>query len=443
MSTPIYNRFLTKATGTDFLRIKTELNQTKMNSPTLNNLLLADFSDIIPKQHHGRTPNMFKSLTMKMFNIGTQSNIQTWSPKVKSLVELIYDNVVSKRNVLADLRKILRTRFPNSSRFLADTKKMLSITYEEHKAVEARSKENLEVRSSNKIPFNQEHVLTLIRQLNTSTKLEDMIIEMALTTGSRFIEILRTSTYHAVRNKPHDIAITGLAKKKDGGDITITKPIVVIDSHSVLERIHKIREMVETPENREKTDAKLTQLFNSRVNKHIKKLGLPTTIHRLREIYAQLSYNLYANKQQISNNRWTQSVLGHNDIRTSIHYNTVSLDSKGHDLESRVDNVESETKENTHRIDDVAEEVHATPQNPNRVEFIDSTGKKVFMDKLPRLRDTDRIPRAQNQVKEMHRLKIPITTTNIRKVGIGGNTSKLIMDWWRTGNSSVLEQSRR
>lgn len=118
-------------------------------------------------------------------------------------------------------------------------------------------------------------------------------------------------------------------------------------------------------------------------------------------------------------------ILSHENLNTSLHYNNVSLLSSGQSVDAQLDDIIKVTV----KQEDVKQTLFEYPssQDPNAVRFINKNGNDVYISKLPRLKDGNTLVRGRLKIQELEKAGIPITNSNLRKLGIGANNADILM----------------
>jgi len=166
--------------------------------------------------------------------------------------------------------------------------------------------------------------------LIASYELMDKILLVQLCTGSRFVEVLKISTYTVSSN--NQITITHTAKTKD--TVVITKPCLYVPPATIVDMIQtqirpEVDAIMRVSKNVTLSSAKnalLTSTFNKRANDRLRHMfGLYSTTnphgtHTMRKLYANISYDV--SNKTMTRNAWIQRVLGHSpeSLTTSLSY---------------------------------------------------------------------------------------------------------------------------
>jgi hypothetical protein len=210
---------------------------------------------------------------------------------------------------------------------------------------------------------------TLYPHLSSNITLADMIILVILATGSRFIEVVKTSTYsipalssqgstssrgstifekqrtRASSRLPtiaipcgnsRNIIITGLAKQVRPSRqatfakhrkldhyptiTTITKPTLFIEPQQVIKLVDEIRMTLSN------TRPSISHLvLNRRCNNILTQIHKDISTCTLRKIYAAYSYEVYGKSQDMQPLAWIAQVLGHQSSTTSRSYHSILI----------------------------------------------------------------------------------------------------------------------
>lgn len=179
---------------------------------------------------------------------------------------------------------------------------------------------------------------------------EEMFVYLGLTTGRRFIEILRECTYTPIANEPNKIHVSGLAKK--GPNPTELDFYTLEPADKVIKIWDDFRKLVQARSTGKEDKRKLTNRFNRSVNKHVKKVLIQDekeqedkkdeedggeeieekkidnkfTAHALRSMYAKIAFTKFGGMLNMEETKFIQQALGHKSMATSAHYKSIKVD---------------------------------------------------------------------------------------------------------------------
>lgn len=353
----------------------------------------------------------------------------SFKPIVK-LIDMLYPSTKTKQGIYGSFRKILASRFGEFSKIHKDSKRDLSISFEQYKAVEKQQREKVIERNTEKKQFDREKILEIIQTLKNSTDFIDSIVLVGMCTGSRLIETLRISEYQKINGNPNRVLIQSLAKghgeaKERNLNKQVERPILVITYKELSATVKVVRDAVKEQTMGQNLDNRaLSAKYNARVNRRIKKLGISGgTAYDLRKIYANLSYELIADQTKITKNAWIMKILSHEDLQTSLHYNNVALTSTGQSIDAHLDDLEAKQEQVEKRVEQVEtkyETKYPSSQDPNSVKFIVGADE-VYISRVPRIKDgkENKLKRGKAKIAEMKQKGVPITNFNLRKLGFG------------------------
>ncbi len=179
--------------------------------------------------------------------------------------------------------------------------------------------------------------------LHLSDSVYEKVVAIALSTGRRFIEIIKTGDFEDT-DDVNVIMFSGQAKKRSEtpGFEEESYPIpVLVESSLIIESIETIRETLDT----DKTNQEIHNSYSSYINRVLKRLFIKDSVlssciqmphpetdiklHDMRRIYAMIAFEMFENSNSL--NYFLNSVLGHSDMTQSITYASVKLKDHIHD----------------------------------------------------------------------------------------------------------------
>ena len=342
---------------------------------------------------------------------------------IKVIINTLYLNIQTRQKIYGELRKVLE-RFGAKSRVVLDSKKNLAITYQQYEDIRAQQEQRRDEASRNRKQFERQSVIDLIYKLRGSEDFKDKVILVCLTTGARFIEVLRISTFIPVPTNPNEILVQSVAKKKDKSEeFQVIRPLLVLRAEEVVPVVEDIRTITDSGRDSELTNTQLSGKYNSSINRRLKTYGLGGTLHDLRKLYGTLTYEFYTNRNKTSLNAWLKNILGHERLETSLHYNTIALRSHEEPLDAHVELLDSEIRSLTESLKQAKEQCTLLENYDPKVAVFLKDGQEVLIPKLQRTKgDTTRLQRAIDKTKELIEAGIQPTTRNLLKLGIGSAT---------------------
>jgi integrase len=400
-------------TGVDFILVKATKSHKLFSKSKTFRIALTKYIQYVYESEFSKAKDLMMS----------------FKPIVK-LIDMLYPSTKTKQGIYGSFRKILSSRFGEFSKIHKDSKKDLSISFEQYKAVEKQQREKVVERNNEKKQFDREKILEIIQTLVNSTDFIDSIVLVGMCTGSRLIEILRISEYQKVVGNPNRVLIQSLAKgsgeaKERNLNKQVERPILVITYKELSATVKVVRDAVKEQTMGQNLDNRaLSAKYNARVNRRIKKLGISGgTAYDLRKIYANLSYELIADQTKITKNAWIMKILSHEDLQTSLHYNNIALTSTGQSIDAHLDDLEAKQEQVEKRVEQVEtkyETKYPSSTDPNAVKFIVGVNE-VYISRVPRIKDgkENKLKRGKAKIEEMKEKGVPITNFNLRKLGFG------------------------
>lgn len=349
----------------------------------------------------------------------------------------LYPNIQTRQRIYMALRTVLKNKYGASSVIYKNSKKDLAITYTEFQTVSSNQEQKRDSNNQNKKQFEFQTIIDIMQRLRASSKFEDEVILASLAVGSRFIEILRESTFEPVLGNPYQVQIVNVAKKRrarqgneEGEQYTFIKPIVLLRYDELNHIINDLRKLSLDDGGEEMKSAKLTARFIGRTNKRIKELGIAGTTHDLRKLYGALSYEFWADTRSITLNEWLKAVLGHSQTETSLHYTNVHLNKSSEPIREQISEVKSEVKQLGERIAEIElPEKYPEKSDENYAEFKTTKGL-VYIKKLAHQRQGEdkKLAEIAIKAKEMERTGVKVNTYTLRKIGVGARYAAAYME---------------
>jgi hypothetical protein len=161
----------------------------------------------------------------------------------------------------------------------------------------------------------------------------DLAIGLQLACGGRISEILSYGNF--TESKTENYVIQKGILKQRGPDRReeVEKPIIIHYTRpQFFEMLGKLREKLKKKltdiKKGKSTHYELSQEYNTKINNRVRSLFAEALhSHDMRKVYANLSYDLFADKAKTSESSWISDVLGHspNSLEVSKSYSVVSL----------------------------------------------------------------------------------------------------------------------
>ena len=327
----------------------------KRNSPTMNTLLHATYPRVFAALDVGNkvtksVPKTSKDYLLRVWNevIGAAArprNDQAISRTYLNLftaldpvVKMLYPNENTAETIFVEFRKPVRQRFGDKSEVYKQSTYILGVSRE--RAIQRReeyanrvAQKGLNRRELK--PIYDDEIYRAIDEGYASVDPIYNVLAVMLATASRFIEVLKVSSYSKlsqVDEEPYNIAlpgefikITGIAKDRANRGYenkVVIRGLVRLTAKQVIDKVGYIRKKLNlTGDN----DA-ITGRYNTQANARVKKLfpeHPDLTTHKMRYIAANMAYLLYGNNGV--ENTFIQQHLGHEDGSVSRTYQSINL----------------------------------------------------------------------------------------------------------------------
>jgi integrase len=215
---------------------------------------------------------------------------------------------------------------------IAKSYKIMQFDQEKWRANRAAYNEKVFERNGNKRQIDINKVYDVMDLARRSEDPLDLAIGLQLACGGRISEILSYGEFTASKNLGYIIQKGILKQRGDNRREEVEKPVIHYTRPQFFEMLGKLREKlsqkIDDINNKKYTHYELSQDFNTKINNRVKSLfGEALHSHDLRKIYANLSYDLFADKAKTSESSWIADVLGHspNSLEVSKSYSVVSL----------------------------------------------------------------------------------------------------------------------
>jgi hypothetical protein len=190
----------------------------------------------------------------------------------------------------------------------------------------AEQKESYMSKLANRPTIEHNKYKELINKLKDSTDYYERVACVALATGRRMVEIVKTGQF--VKAADNFITFGGQAKKRKGhSNNPYDIPVIELNADELIEIVKKLR--------KQKNLSKMsnTQVAAMSINPNINNIfkdifGDGITSEAIRGAYGVIAYNLYGDKS-VSESLYITRVLGHvdTDIATAAtHYSRVNID---------------------------------------------------------------------------------------------------------------------
>jgi len=248
--------------------------------------------------------------------------------KVVNIILPIIATDSTIQTIFVNIRKAIKARFNDDANpTVKASYKVMRFDQEKWHANRVRYAEKVVSENRNKRIIPLSKVIEVMELVKDSIGPVDLAIGLQLSIGSRISEILSVSNFEEAKNE-NEVVQTNILKQR-GNDIRthITKPVIHYTRAHFFTMLTKLRHSLNARHyNHSHTD--LSEKYNHQINNRIRSLfNLDITSHDLRRIYANLSYNIFADKTRISEAAWISDILGHErtSMNTAASYSTISI----------------------------------------------------------------------------------------------------------------------
>jgi hypothetical protein len=313
-----------------------ELLRTKVPKRALFNI----WESVIQKAAKPKDASSISRIWIRLY--------QALDPVIKAL----YPNENTSEGVFVAFRKPIRKKYGDASQVYIKSTHLMGVSRERalQRREEAQNKADAKASNRKNLPlYYDDEIYSVIDKCINSTNPHDRIIAVQLCTGSRYIEVLKVSTYTA-HDEPDWIRIKGIAKDRGSHNYAnkvVIRPLIHSNSSQIIAAVKYIRESLKINEyiadlkkenakiDNEQINSKITSKYNSSTNKRLKTYFKQpgTTTHRLRYLASRLAYLLYG--QNSVENLFIQTFLGHIEGTVSRRYQSVNVRLRAN--ESKVD----------------------------------------------------------------------------------------------------------
>ena len=286
----------------------------------------------------------WRHLVSKFLSGASAQEIIEVAPMIRIILNKLYTSVSTKQAAYKMWRDVLQHRFGKESEIYKNLRRsgLYSISSDEFKELGENAEMAKIYKNEHQLKINFSDLFKALMSGITlpnreSDQLLAQILMVMLLTGRRMIEVLKLSTFSMSKIGTNLLLVKDLAKQTVGPRIQLNIPILGEEeglkqpSKYVLNLISEIREKVPIQDYRGKklTNVRIGELFNKKLNTYLSGVGkqiggLHLTTHKLRAIYAAEAYHLFA-PDGVSVNAFYKDVLGHQNINTSINYNSIDL----------------------------------------------------------------------------------------------------------------------
>lgn len=316
-------------------------------SQTLTDLILEHFPDAVVRKSSAATLlKVWEQAVGSARGNDTPAHVRAMMRIFASLQKLLtgfYTAEGSLATQVVKWRKPVLLKYGDNSEIYKQSIYILGIGRE--RSLARRQEYTEKVRTAaktrgGKVKYYSDQIFGVIDKANESKNPVDWIIAVLLATGSRLIECIKVSQYSTVDGQPEMIHLKGVAKDKAARVGTkgrppvstkeITKPVLRLTPARVVELVQNIRSQWDFSfQDNKFATGKIDPMVNRRLQDYFGETDttLPeskkTTAHKLRHIYASLSYQLYGAAEGIPEGEWVREVLGHDSADVSVAYQSI------------------------------------------------------------------------------------------------------------------------
>ena len=332
--------------------------------------------------------------------------------RLNVLFPLIFDKVITRNLYMSQVRKQLSEKYGQDSEEYRQSLDKLKITKEQKAKLVEKYIEDVKERNQNRKEFKTQDLLQTAFSMLAKTHWADKALGLLMISGGRPIDLLVRNTYEPATEKGYNyVKVSNLAKKRgEKKQQTTERPIINMKASEFIENVKNLRDGLKERDLVDKDDQLMKSVANI-LSDHLHKYGLfqDESPRVLRQIYGNLSYELYADKKKQNLNLWLSKVLGHDpaDIQTSFSYSVINVDSASDEGTNRevlqkMDEYKAEHNTMKDAIKELRDEVQHIEPPTARVQRrqgrTDAEVKEILKIKIA----------------EMKRLGIKITNTNLR-----------------------------
>jgi hypothetical protein len=330
--------FRTLADNDNLPEIKSESGTTRKKlSPTfytiLAKFLAADGWQVKPALNLSRTTELSVVYTI-LDQCTLEDTVRYILIYLKQLIEALYHNVSSRNQIFCRTRKRINQRF-GSIRY--EVKRVLHISLPESEMLRLRYNAQVYETNVNQKDIADKKVVQVIQDMRSSPDWVNLMIVVALSVGSRMIEIVRVSNFELTEH-PKLIRIVGVAKQKETDmPKVITKPVIGLRAKNVIDIVSFIRRTLSrtrvwglgvNPDGTYtygdyKTNQEISSTISVPLQKKVRELfGENFSFHKLRSVYAELAWKRQYKHLTMSKTAYYSYVLGHKptSLTTALSY---------------------------------------------------------------------------------------------------------------------------
>tara|TARA_R110000796_G_scaffold137416_1_gene253498 strand:+ start:1815 stop:3131 length:1317 start_codon:yes stop_codon:yes gene_type:complete len=351
-------------------------------------------------------------------------------PLLNEIIQAIHYDLIMVNMIYSKFRKKVfnkygQTRDTDQYRYIRNTK-IFGLTPDQVVRVKKQAEVRLSLNNSNLQKFKARDIFRIIKLASQGNYL-DLILTVALCTGSRLCEILKVSDFIAL-DDPKMIKVIGLAKDRrvSSGEVQksekiVIKPLIMIDSANIIRMVAEIRRNVP----QDKTVEKTTQFVSARVNALVRYRFNRDDIkfHTTRKIYGSLAHMISPMGQGKSLTQFLSTVLGHEGLISAcaLNYSTVDIELEkmktDPDLIEKLSQLEIDNAELKSQMTELMKNMRNLK---TKVKLKNQKNEQVKLERIPN-RGGARV-RFDLAVGLLRVNNIDINSRNLRALGIGSGT---------------------
>lgn len=317
----------------DDLVKETTRNRKAVTNITLTHDILTQFPNADIKGTSIR--NSIKGFTVEAFrNLPGTTIARAILHALNLWIPALYqdDRAPSQQKLMAEIRKILLTYYDPFHKIVRMSYSTLKFDQTILAKIRKAYVKSVSDRNQDKLIFDDVDIYKILDMCAAGSddwRLNAIGLELAI--GSRINEILSVAEFFEVEDKPNWIRQKGLSKQTaEFKDRCVTKPIIRLTFSQVNHMVKSVRSalgMLSWNRDAYEVSQAALQTINKKISELFSAYDFKVTTHKLRAIYAVLSYRLFADMHIISEQAWCSNVLGHapDSISTASSYTTVSV----------------------------------------------------------------------------------------------------------------------
>ena len=240
---------------------------------------------------------------------------------IQRVMPIMYPTLNTLRRRYTDIHNVIIAKYDKHTPITNESYKILRMSEEDKKEVEATQMKHLEEDLDEPIEINMQQVTDFFKNKNNDSW-EDNVIEFQLLTGSRIAECFNPETMYEPLGK--QLRVTGLMKTRGNEDAEAIRDLWRSTPAAILKLRKRLLEYAKT-RNMIGHDGNLISSVASEVNKRIKTVFPGLTSHDLRGLYTAIVWKKLYPKQD--RRHIVKKLLGHMGDIASKSYVRIHLSS--------------------------------------------------------------------------------------------------------------------